>query len=81
MLFADIIRRARWREHVSCTGRRLVSKVARWSQPTVDVLSDSARQQDNGGILPSCISIHIVTILAMYSSTLFVCSVRKFGGM
>ena len=81
MLFALIMRRARWREHVSCTGRRWESKVARWSQPTVDVLSERARQQDNGGILPSYISIHIVIILAIYSSTLFVCSVRKFGGM
>ena len=73
--------RAICREQDSSAGFVVLSKFALCIHPIVDVLSDRERQHDIDGMRPSSFSTQIVMMLAMYSNTLFMCSIRRAGGM
>ena len=65
----------------SCVGFVVGSKLDRYIQPTEDELSLHPRQQDSGDRLPSSASIQMQTICAINSRRLFVCLLRRDGGM
>ena len=49
--------------------------------PTDEELSLHPRQHDSGGRFPSIASTQMEMICAMNSSTLFMCELRRDGGM
>ena len=72
-------RQARWREQSSWKGISWWLKLERCNHPTVDELLLVPNRHARGWMLPSSASNHMVIIIAVYSSTLFMWGVRMLG--
>ena len=79
--FPSIIILAMCLMHSLCTSFSSGLKLFLWSHSTVDELSEQARRHASGGILFSSTSIHIMTMVAINLSTLFMCSDLSQGGI